>query len=139
MVELNNENKEKKTILLSFPDGKKEKFNKGIKGIEIAASISKSLEKKSIAIKLNEEYKDLSDKIENDAKIEIITTDSTIGLEIMRHTLTAQVLAKAIKNLYPLAKLAIGPTIEHGFYYDVLFEDQFQMKILQELKKKCRR
>ena len=75
MVELNNGNKEKKTILISFPDGKKEKFNKGIKGIEIAASISKSLEKKSIAIKLNEEYKDLSDKIENDAKIEIITTD----------------------------------------------------------------
>ena len=51
MVELNNGNKEKKTILISFPDGKKEKFNKGIKGIEIAASISKSLEKKSIANK----------------------------------------------------------------------------------------
>ena len=138
MVELNNINKEKNYFDL-LSDGKKEKFNKGIKGIEIAASISKSLEKKSIAIKLNEEYKDLSDKIENDAKIEIITTDSTIGLEIMRHTLTAQVLAKAIKNLYPLAKLAIGPTIEHGFYYDVLFERPISNEDLQVLKKKCRR
>ena len=45
----------------------------------------------------------------------------TKALEIMRHTLTAQVLAKAIKNLYPLAKLAIGPTIDNGFYYDVFF------------------
>ena len=101
MVELNNGNKEKKNYFNSFPDGKKLKYNKGIRGAEIAANISKSLEKKSIAVKLNEEYKDLSDKIENDAKIEIITIDSTIGLEIMRHTLTAQVLAKAIKNLYP--------------------------------------
>ena len=139
MVELNNGNKEKKTILISFPDGKKEKFNKGIKGIEIAASISKSLEKKSIAIKLNEEYKDLSDKIENDAKIEIITTDSTIGLEIMRHTLTAQVLAKAIKNLYPLAKLAIGPTIEHGFYYDVLFERPISNEDLPSIEKEMQK
>ena len=129
----------KKNYFDLLSDGKKEKFNKGIKGIEIAASISKSLEKKSIAIKLNEEYKDLSDKIENDAKIEIITTDSTIGLEIMRHTLTAQVLAKAIKNLYPLAKLAIGPTIEHGFYYDVLFERPISNEDHQVLKKKCRR
>ena len=54
----------------------------------------------------------------------------------MRHTLTAQVLAKAVKNLYPSAKLAIGPTIENGFYYDVLFQEPISTEDFQQLKKK---
>ena len=61
---------------------------------------------------------DLCDPIETDSEVSIITINSDDGLEIMRHTLTAQVLARAIKNLYPTSKLAIGPTIEDGFYYD---------------------
>ena len=134
------EKKEKKeNILITFPDGKKLKYNKGIRGEEIAANISKSLEKKSIAVKVNGELKDLSDEISDDAKIEIVTIDSEGGLEIMRHTLTAQVLAKAIKNLYPKSKLAIGPTIENGFYYDVLLEKTISNedlpKIENEMKK----
>ena len=81
-------------------------------------SISKSLLKKAIAIEVNGEEKDLCEGIREDAKIAILTLDSSKGLDIMRHTLTAQVLAKALKNLYPDVKLAIGPTIENGFYYD---------------------
>ena len=95
---------------------------KEINGFVIAESISKSLLKKAVAISVNGEQKDLCDSITEDSEIKIITRDSDEGLEIMRHTLTAQVLARAIKIIYPKAKLAIGPTIENGFYYDVLFE-----------------
>ena len=105
-----------------FPDGRIQSFEKEINGFVIAESISKSLLKKAVAISVNGKQKDLCDVIIEDAKINIITKDSDEGLEIMRHTLTAQVLAKAIKTIYPKAKLAIGPTIENGFYYDVLFE-----------------
>ena len=107
---------------ISFPDGRTQSFEKEINGFMIAESISKSLLKKAVAISVNGNQKDLCDMITEDAEINIITKDSDEGLEIMRHTLTAQVLAKAIKTIYPKAKLAIGPTIENGFYYDVLFE-----------------
>ena len=73
--------------------------------------------------------------ITEDAEINIITKDSDEGLEIMRHTLTAQVLAKAIKTIYPKAKLAIGPTIENGFYYDVLFEKPISIDAFPEIEK----
>ncbi len=107
---------------LSFPDGRTQLFNPGTTGFSIAESISKSLARQAVAVSVNGEQKDLCDEINNDAEIRIITKDSDEGLEIMRHTLTAQVLASAIKNLYPKSKLAIGPTIKDGFYYDVLFE-----------------
>ena len=134
-----NVKEEKKYIYITFPDGKKVKFNRGIKGIEIAASISKSLEKKSIAMKINGESKDLTDTINSDATIEILTIESESGLDIMRHTLTAQVLAKAIKNLYPGSKLAIGPTIENGFYYDVLFEKPISNDDLPKIEKEMKK
>ena len=105
-----------------FPDGRTQSFEKETNGFIIAESISKSLLKKAVAITVNGEQKDLCDSITENSEIKIITNDSDEGLEIMRHTLTAQVLARAIKILYPEAKLAIGPTIENGFYYDVLFE-----------------
>ena len=131
MVNLENKN----NILVTFPDGKQKEFCKGISGKEIAASISKSLEKKAIATKVNNEYRDLSDQITSDSKVEVVTLDAEIGLDIMRHTLTAQVLAKAIKRLYPDAKLAIGPTIENGFYYDVLFKKPISAEDLPGLEK----
>ena len=69
-------------------------------GIDIAGDISISLKKKAIAILVNDQEKDLLDPIEEDSVISIITIKDDIGLDIMRHTLTAQVLAKAVKNLY---------------------------------------
>ncbi len=107
---------------IKFPDGNSRFFDAGVNGFIIAESISKSLLKNAVAISINGIQKDLCDIITDDADINIITRDSLEGLEIMRHTLTAQVLAFAIKNLYPTAKLAIGPTIENGFYYDIYFE-----------------
>ena len=103
-----------------FPDGRTQSFEKEINGFVIAESISKSLLKKAVAISVNGKQKDLCDIITEDAEINIITKDSDEGLEIMRHTLTAQVLAKAIKTIYPKAKLAIGPTIENGFYLSLI-------------------
>ena len=107
---------------ITFPDGRTQNYQEGITGSKIAEGISKSLLKESVAILIDGVQKDLCDVIDGDASIRIITLKSDDGIEIMRHTLTAQVLACAIKNLYPNAKLAIGPTIEDGFYYDVLFE-----------------
>ncbi|MAH89202.1 MAG: threonine--tRNA ligase, partial [Pelagibacterales bacterium] len=103
---------------ITLPDGAKKDFVGGSRGIDIAQSISKSLLKKAVAIEVNGLEQDLCEKINNDAKVAILTLDSSKGLDIMRHTLTAQVLAKALKNLFPDVKLAIGPTIENGFYYD---------------------
>ena len=124
---------------IKFPDGNSRFFDAGVNGFIIAESISKSLIKNAVAISINGVQRDLCDIINDDADINIITRDSPEGLEIMRHTLTAQVLAFAIKNLYPTAKLAIGPTIENGFYYDIFFEkpissDDFP-KIEKEMNK----
>ena len=121
-------------IMITFPDGNKREFNKGINGLELAKSISKTLERKAIALKINNEYKDLVDEINIDADVEIITIDTSIGLDIMRHTLAAQVLAKALKNLYPDCKLAVGPTIENGFYYDVLFAKPISAEDLPKIE-----
>ena len=126
-------------IKIKFPDGKKKNFLKGIDGNYIAESISNSLAKKAIAIKVDGLLKDLSDEIKNNCEIKIITLDDHEGLDIMRHTLTAQVLARAVKNIYPDAKLAIGPTIENGFYYDVLFKTQITLEDLNTIEKEMRR
>ena len=122
-------------ITITFPDGKTKEYEKGITGYEIAESIAKSLAKIAIAVSVDNVQKDLSDSIISDSSISIITLDHDEGLEIMRHTLTAQVLAKAIKNLYPLAKLAIGPTIDNGFYYDISFEKQISSEDLPKIEK----
>ena len=122
-------------ITITFPDGKTKEYQKGITGYEIAESIAKSLAKIAIAVSVDNVQKDLSDSIISDSSISIITLDHDEGLEIMRHTLTAQVLAKAIKNLYPLAKLAIGPTIDNGFYYDISFEKQISSEDLPKIEK----
>ena len=109
-------------VMISFPDGRTKEFKKGITGFEVAEDISKSLSKEAIAVSVNGEQKDLCDEILSDASISIITLKDDEGIDIMRHTLTAQVLARAVKNLFPKSKLAIGPTIKDGFYYDILFE-----------------
>ena len=93
-----------------FPDGRTQSFEKEINGFVIAESISKSLLKKAVAIYVNGKQKDLCDIITEDAEINIITKESDEGLEIMRHTLTAQVLAKAIKTIYPNCLLYTSPS-----------------------------
>ena len=126
-------------IKITFPDGNVQNYKKGITGIEIAGSISKSLSKAAVAIVINGTQKDLSDSINSDATVSIINIKSEEGIEIMRHTLTAQVLARAVKNLFPRAKLAIGPTIENGFYYDILFEKKISIEDFPVLEEEMRK
>ena len=103
---------------ITLPDGSIRKMENGSTGLDLANDIGPGLAKAAIAVSVNNIQRDLSDPINEDSEVSIITVDSDEGLEIMRHTLTAQVLARAVKNLYPNAKLAIGPTIKDGFYYD---------------------
>ena len=124
---------------ITFPDGKIKEFDNEVTGEDIASTISKSLLKNAVAIKVNGEQRDLCDLISQDSYVSILTTETQEGLEIMRHTIAAQVLAKAVKNLFPNAKLAIGPTIENGFYYDVLFEDPISSDELPVIEKEMKR
>jgi len=105
---------------ITLPDGSKQELPKGSTGLELAQQIGPGLAKSAVAINIDGVQNDLNDRIEQDCSVSIITIESDEGIEIMRHTVAAQVLAAAIKNLFPNSKLAIGPTIDNGFYYDVL-------------------
>ena len=94
---------------ITLPDGSVRALKAGSNGLDLANDIGPGLAKAAIAVSVNGIQQDLCDSINEDSEVSIITTDSDEGLEIMRHTLTAQVLARAVKNLYPDAKLAIGP------------------------------
>jgi len=122
-------------LTIKLPDGSKKQFDKTTNGMEIASSIGANLAKAAVAINIDGDQYDLCDPIDNDASVSIITINSDEGIEIMRHTLTAQVLARAIKNLYPNAKLAIGPTIEDGFYYDFSLKEQLSIDDLPKIEK----
>ena len=119
---------------LILPDKSIRELENGSTGYDLAKDIGPGLAKAAIAITVNGEQRDLLDPITDDSDISIITIDSEAGLEIMRHTLTAQVLAKALKNLYPQSKLAIGPTIDNGFYYDVETEQAISIDDLQKIE-----
>ena len=108
-------------INITLPDGSIKELPNNSSGYDLALSIGPGLAKDAVAIVVNGEQRDLTDILFDQSNVSIITKKSEEGIEIMRHTLTAQVLAQAVKNLYPKVKLAIGPTIENGFYYDFLF------------------
>ena len=124
---------------ITLPDNSSRELPEGSSGYDLAKDIGPGLAKSAIAVTIDGVQKDLHDVIDADASVSIITIDSNEGVEIMRHTLTAQVLARAIKNLYPKSKLAIGPTVKDGFYYDVESDESISSddlsKIEDEMKK----
>ena len=126
-------------IKVTLPDGSSKQLPKGSTGADLALAIGPGLAKDAVAIEINSEQKDLSDPLEDNDSVSIITIKSNDGLEIMRHTLAAQVLASAIKNLYPEAKLAIGPTIEQGFYYDFLPTKPVSIDDLPKIEKEMKK
>ncbi len=105
--------------VITLPDGSTRQFDNPVTGLEIAASIGAGLAKAALAMKVDGVQRDVYLPIYNDARVEILTARQEEGLDILRHTTTAQILARAVKELYPDALLAIGPTIDNGFYYDV--------------------
>ena len=120
---------------ITLPDGSVRDLKPGSTGLDLANDIGPGLAKAAIAVSVNGIQKDLSDPINEDSEVSIITIDSEDGLEIMRHTLTAQVLARAVQNLYPGTKLAIGPTIKDGFYYDFEFKKPISPDDLERIEK----
>ena len=120
---------------ITLPDGSVRDLKPGSTGQDLANDIGPGLAKAAIAVSVNGIQKDLSDPINEDSEVSIITLDSEDGLEIMRHTLTAQVLARAVQNLYPGTKLAIGPTIKDGFYYDFEFKKPISPDDLEKIEK----
>ena len=119
---------------ITLPDGSKRIFENPISVADVAADIGAGLAKATLAGVVNGEVVDASCVITEDATLSIVTDRSDEALDIIRHTLTAQVLARAIKNLYPNSKLAIGPTIEDGFYYDFAFERAFTPEDLEVIE-----
>ena len=124
---------------ITLPDESIKELPKGVTGLDVAESIGPGLAKSAIAVSIDGMQKDLSDPINSDCSLSVITLDSEEGLEIMRHTIAAQVLALAIKNIYPDAKLAIGPTIENGFYYDFLTENTISTEDLPKIEKEMKK
>ena len=125
-------------IKVKLIDGCMKEIEEGSNGYSLAASISKKLAKEAIAAKINDKLVDLNHGLKNDDQVEIITADSEDGIEIIRHS-TAHVMAQAVKRIYGNVKLAIGPTIKNGFYYDFdldisLTQDDFK-KIEDEMNK----
>jgi len=123
---------------ITLPDGSTRELSEGSSGYDLALSIGKGLAKAAVAISIDGKQQDIHDSITKDSSVSIITIDSPEGLEIMRHTLTAQVLARAVKNLYPDAKLAIGPTINDGFYYDFLFNKAISSDDIPKIENEMR-
>ena len=115
------------TVQIQFPDGSSRSFDAPVTGLKIAESISNSLRKKSVAIRVNDDLQDLTREIEADCTVELITRDTDEGLEVIRHD-AAHVLAEAVKELFPETQVTIGPAIENGFYYDFVRDDLLPRK-----------
>lgn len=122
-------------IKITFPDGNIKEFDNGVSGFDIANSISPSLAKSALFIKLNDEYYDLHRAIEKDGIIKILTIKDDEVLPLLRHT-CAHIMAQAVKQIYPNAKLAIGPSIENGFYYDIDMDEKLTEADFAKIEKK---
>ena len=109
-------------VVITLPDGSQREYQNPVSGFDIVDSIGPGLAKAAVAMVVDGTQKDLSTVLTTNATVRILTLKDEEGLDVVRHTLAAQVLARAVKNLYPEALLAIGPTIDTGFYYDIDFK-----------------
>jgi len=109
---------------IKLADGKDLVFDKKVNGFEISEKISKSLSKQAVVMSVNGQLKDLSETIENDCSIKILTNKDKEGLETIRHD-TAHILAMAVQELFSGTQVTIGPVIEDGFYYDFSRKEPF--------------
>ena len=121
--------------IITLPDGSQRQFDNPISVLEVAQSIGTGLAKATIAGRVNGERRDACDIIDQDATLEIITAKDEDGLEIIRHS-CAHLLGHAIKQLFPDVKMAIGPTIENGFYYDVDLDRSLTQEDIDEIEKR---
>ncbi|CDP53899.1 Threonyl-tRNA synthetase [Devosia sp. DBB001] len=123
------------SIKVTFPDGAVREFPRGTTGTTVVEDISKSLAKKTVAMRWNGVLSDLSDALEDDGRIEFVTRDQPAALELIRHD-AAHVLAEAVQELWPSTQVTIGPVIENGFYYDFARDVPFGEDDLRAIEKK---
>jgi threonyl-tRNA synthetase len=122
---------------INLPDGNKIDFPNKVTGVEIAEKISKSLAKQALIMSVDGELKDLTYVIEKNSSVKIITHKDSDGLDAIRHD-TTHIMAMAVQELFPGTKLAIGPAIKDGFYYDFSREEPFTPKDLEKIEKKMK-
>jgi threonyl-tRNA synthetase len=121
--------------IITLPDGSQRSFENPVSVLDVANDIGPGLAKATIAGRVNGERVDACEVISTDSDLQIITAKDEDGLEIIRHS-CAHLLGHAIKQLYPNVKMAIGPTIENGFYYDVDLEESLSQDDLDALEKR---
>ena len=124
-------------ITLTFPDGATRQVETGTTAAQVAAAISKSLEKKAVAAVINGAVSDLSEPIMGDSGLRILTRDDAEALELIRHD-CAHVLAEAVQELFPGTQVTIGPVIENGFYYDFHRNQPFTPEDFPAIEKRMR-
>lgn len=124
-------------IKIKLPDGTKKEFTSGSTSYDIALSISKGLAEHSYLAKVNGKLVDLKAKLKNDCNVEIITDKSPELNSVLLHS-AAHIMAQAVKRLYPKVKIAIGPAIENGFYYDFDFEEPLTEADLPKIEKEMK-
>ena len=105
-------------ITITFPDDSIKQFEEVPTGMDVAKRISEGFARNCVAMKIDDQLLDLTRPIAEDCAIQFVTTNDADGLEILRHS-SAHIMAEAVLNIYPEAKLTIGPVVEEGFYYDI--------------------
>ena len=123
--------------VITLPDGSQRSFDKPVSVYEVAADIGPGLAKATIAGRVNGERVDAHDPISVDAELTIFTAKDEDGLEILRHS-CAHLVGHAVKQLWPEAKMAIGPTIDNGFYYDIDLDHMLTDDDMDKLEKRMR-
>lgn len=121
--------------VITLPDGSQRSFDKPVSILDVANDIGPGLAKATIAGKINGELADAVDMIADDASLQIITGRDEEGLEIIRHS-CAHLIGHAMKQLFPDVKMAIGPTIDNGFYYDVDLDEPINEEVLAKIEKR---
>ena len=128
-------------IKITLPDNSVRSYKEGVTPQEVADSIGSGLARAVVVAKIDGDLKDLNHPIEKDADLELYTGETPEGHDTLLHS-TAHLMAQAVKQLYPDAKVTIGPTIENGFYYDfdldVSFSDEVLAKIETKMKELAR-
>jgi len=124
-------------IQITLPDNSRREFPGPVSVAEVAQSIGPGLAKMTVAGKIDGRLVDASDVIDHDARLQIITPKDDEGLEIIRHS-TAHLVGHAVKQLYPTAKMVIGPVIDEGFYYDISYERPFTPEDMAAIEARMR-
>ncbi|MGX1111392.1 threonyl-tRNA synthetase [Pseudoalteromonas sp. MBR-15] len=121
--------------VITLPDGSQRSFENPVSTYDVASDIGPGLAKATIAGRVNGNRVDACDLITDDARLEIITAKDDDGLEIIRHS-CAHLIGHAVKQLFPDAKMAIGPTIDNGFYYDIDMDHSLSQDDLDAIEKR---